>query len=165
MNELPLHPALVHIPIGLAVAMPFVLAGLLVALLRGKVTRKSFAAAAGLQALVVGGGIVAFVTGGADEERVEAIVREALIERHETLAGVFLGVAIFVLLAAVAAALAPTRWTRPLAAVATVSSFAALGIGVLVGHAGGQLVYQHGAASAYTQSGTVVASDAGGDDR
>jgi uncharacterized membrane protein len=165
MNELPLHPALVHVPIGLAVAMPFVLGGLLIALLRGKVTRKSFAAAAGLQTIVVIGGIVAFVTGGVDEERVEAIVREALIERHETLAGVFLGVAVVVLLAAMAAWLSPVRWTKWLAGGATLASLLALGVGVLVGHAGGQLVYQHGAASAYALPSTAVAADAAGDER
>ena len=159
MSQLPLHPALVHVPIGLSVIMPLVFVGLLVALWRGKVTRRAFAAATALQSVVVLGGLLSFLTGSSDEERVESFVAEALIERHEQLAIFFVAIAAVVLVISAAAFLSPEKWTRRLGTLATVGSAAVLVVGLLVGHAGGQLVYQHGAASAYTDSAPRAAAD------
>jgi hypothetical protein len=149
MFGLPLHAAIVHIPLGVAVVVPIVMAALVVALFRRAITRRSFQVAALLQAVVVGGALVALKTGNAEEDRVEAVVGDPAIDRHERLASVFLVAAGGTLALVLAAALAPQRLTRPLAVTATAASIAALGAGVAVGHAGGELVYRHGAAAAY----------------
>jgi hypothetical protein len=150
MFGLPLHAAIVHIPLGVAVVVPVVLAVLLVQLFRHKVTRRSFLLAALLQAVVVGGGLIALSTGKAEEERVEAVVSEAPLERHEDLATIFLGTAGVTLGLLLAAALAPERWTQGIATAGTAASIAVLGLGIAVGHTGGELVYRHGAAAAYS---------------
>lgn len=149
MFALPLHPAIVHIPLGIAAVVPLVMIVLTVALVRRKATRQSFLLAALLQAIVVGGGLVALSTGEAEEERVESVVSERAIERHEELAKVFVAASGMTLALALLAGVAPERWTRRLAVAGTVASIGALGVGVAVGHAGGELVYRHGAATAY----------------
>jgi hypothetical protein len=111
MSGLPLHAAVVHIPLGVAVVVPEVLVVLLFALVRRKVTRRSFLLAALLQTTVVGGGLLALSTGKAEKERVEAVVGEAPLERHQQLATLFLVAAGATLVLVSAAGLAPERLT------------------------------------------------------
>lgn len=144
---LPLHPAVVHAPLGLALGVPLVLFALTVALFRGKAGPRAFLLAALLQGIIVIAGLVALQTGSADEERVERVVAEAAIERHEALATVFVVAAGVVLVTTLGAALLKAGWSRGLAAASTVGSVAVLGLGLAVGHAGGALVYGQGATS------------------
>ena len=146
----PLHPAVVHLPIALALLVPMVA---LFALLGGRV---GIAPARGwlfvvlIQALLVGSAWLAVETGEDQEERVEKVVAERHIEEHEEAAEWLLRAAAVVLLA-VGAGLAPGRIgsvARPLGFVLSLGVAAAA---ANVGHTGGLLVYQHGAASAYTQ--------------
>lgn len=161
-----LHPAIVHLPLGVAIVMPLLFAALTWALWTGRLGRRGFLLGALLQAAILAGGLVALRTGGADEERVESVVPEAAIERHEQLAQVFTGAAGLTLLLALGAASFPERAARKLALAATVASVGVLGLGVAVGHAGGQLVYQHGAAAVYAspQGATPVEARADRDD-
>lgn len=150
----PLHPAIVHVPLGLAVAIPAVLLALTVALLRRKVTPRAFLLAALLQGFVVGGGLLALASGEADESRVEAIVTEAALDRHEDLAKVFVGIAAATLAITIATSLTrKERLARGLAALSTGASAVVLVLGLAVGHAGGSLVYRDGAASAHAAQG------------
>ncbi len=146
---LPLHPAVVHAPLGLALAVPLVLSALTYALFRGKAGPRSLLLAALLQGIIVIAGLVALRTGSADEERVERVIAEAAIERHEALATAFVVAAAVVLVTTLGAALLRAGWSRGLASVSTVGSVAVLALGLAVGHAGGELVYQHGAATVY----------------
>lgn len=164
MFALPLHPAIVHIPLGVAVVVPLLMIVLTVALVRRKASRRSFLLVALLQAIVVGGGLVALSTGEAEEDRVEAVVAEPAIERHEELANVFVAATGVTLALALLAGVAPERWTRRLAVAGTVASIGALGVGVAVGHAGGELVYRHGAATAYAGGPAPAAAPAHDDD-
>lgn len=145
---MPLHPALVHLPLGLAVVMPVVAIGFGWALWSGAVRPRAWLAVVGLQVLLVGGGLVALRTGQADEERIEGTVTEAAIETHEEAAEAFLwlaGLGLVVLL--------PTAFSRRLVVVrAGVVAGVAMTLIVMVaglraGHAGGELVYVHGAAA------------------
>ena len=158
---LPLHPAIVHVPLGLAAAMPLVLLALTVALFRRKVVPRAFLMGALLQAIVVGGGVLALATGNAEESRVERIVTEAALDRHEDLALVFVIAAAATLLTLLATAFGKERWARAAAVASTAASVGVLGLGLAVGHAGGSLVYRDGAAGAYAtpaQSGAVGSS-------
>jgi uncharacterized membrane protein len=163
-----LHPAIVHLPLGVAIVMPLLFAALTWALWTGRLGRRGFLLGALLQAAILAGGLVALRTGGADEERVESVVPEAAIERHELLAQVFTGAAGLTFLLALGVALLPDRAAKKLALAATVASVGVVGLGVAVGHAGGQLVYQHGAAAAYASpqgaSAPAVEARADGDD-
>lgn len=150
MNGLPLHPAVVHVPIGLAVVAPLLaLLGLFTAV-RGAPRRPLWTLVASVHLLVVCGGLVALRTGEAEEERVERVVPETAIETHEARAERFVWLATAAAATAGAAALVPAGALGTGAAlVATVASGATAAGALWVGHSGGELVYRHGAARAY----------------
>lgn len=154
MDTLLFHPKVVHIPMALGVLMPLIAAGLALAWWRGWLPQRGWLVAVGLQAVLLVSGVVSLRTGEEEEERVERVVSERLIEAHEEAAEVFVGGSGAVLaLMLAAAALGKKRAGLPLAAVATLGTFVVLGLGYRTGQAGGSLVYQHGAAQAYSTSG------------
>jgi uncharacterized membrane protein len=144
----PLHPAVVHLPLALAALVP--LFALLAALaIRARLTAPStWAAVVLLQALLVGSAWVALETGEEEEERVEEVVPERHIEAHEERAERFLFGAV-VALVAIGAGLLPGAAGGVARGAAVLASVAVLALGIQVGHSGGELVYRHGAASAY----------------
>lgn len=155
MPTLPLHPAIVHLPLGLAFAMPLVAAGLAFLYWRQKVPRLAFAVLVGLQALLVGGGIVAMQLGEKDAHRVEAAIGEAAVEAHEERAEAFVWAGAVVLAGSAALLVIPAGAVTVAAAVVVAGSLAVAGLGAWTGHAGGQLVYQHGAAGVFTGAAPV----------
>lgn len=163
-----LHPKVVHIPIALAVLMPLLSGALLLAWWRGALPRRAWLVALGMQAILVGGAALALQTGEVDEERVEEVVPEAALEAHEEAAEIFLWVAVATLaIAAVVPFLKRESVAQAVAAAAVAATLAVLALGVRVGEAGGALVYEHGAASAFTgssQSPAIAASRGDGDD-
>jgi hypothetical protein len=160
---LPIHPQLVHVPIALAVLMPLVAGGLLAAWWQGWLPRRTWLVAVALQGVLVGAGLLALRSGEGDEERVESVVAESAIEAHEEAASLFVGAtAVVLVLAAAAAALRGERAARISAAAATAATLIVLGLGYRVGEAGGRLVYEQGAASAFTDGGAAQLP-AGGD--
>lgn len=153
MGSVPLHPALVHIPLGLAIAIPLVAFGIMLTTWRSGFSKKAWTLVVGLQAVLLLGGIVAQRTGSAEEDKVEHVVAEGAIEAHEEAAEGFLVGAGVALLLSGLVLVAPARLARAGTVTAAVATLAVAGLGVRVGHAGGELVYRHGAASAYTASG------------
>jgi hypothetical protein len=154
MDTLLFHPKVVHIPMALAVLMPLIAGGLVLAWWRGWLPWRGWLVAVGLQAVLLVSGLVALRTGEAEEERVERIVSESLIEAHEEAAEVFVwgsGAVLALMLAA--AAFGQKRSGLPIAAVATLGTLVVLGLGYRTGQAGGSLVYEHGAAQAYGEPG------------
>lgn len=151
MDALLFHPKLVHVPIALGVLMPLIAGGLLLAWWRSWLPPRAWFLAIGLQAILLGSGVLALRSGEAEEDRVESVVAERFIEEHEEAAELFVwtsgGVLAVMLLAG---ALHARRAGLPAAAAATVGTLLVLGLGHRTGQAGGDLVYRHGAAQAYT---------------
>lgn len=145
----PLHPALVHLPLGLALVMPLVAAGVALAVARRWCPPRAWIAVVALQALLVAGGVAALVTGERDGERVERIAGEAPVETHEERAEAFL-VSAVVALATAAAALVAPRFAGGLMGFSLTFMLVAAVQGVRAGKAGGELVYRHGAARAFS---------------
>lgn len=144
-GDLPLHPALVHLPLGLALVMPL----LIVALLVG---RRHFGSpvvflAAGLQAMLVAGAVVAKETGeDAEHEAEEQGAPRRVIHEHEERAELFTVLAGLGLIALGGAAVAGQRRAAlPLLGVAGVLSVGTAIQGVRTGHEGGELVFEYGA--------------------
>ncbi|MCC6992839.1 MAG: hypothetical protein IT181_27800 [Acidobacteria bacterium] len=161
MNSLPLHPAVVHLPLGLAMLMPLIAAGFAWALWTGRLGTRAWFAVVALQALLLGSGFLAMNSGGAEEERVEAVVQESALEQHEERAELFMWAAgVTLALTGLVVVLPLAAAVKPLAAAATVATLVVAVLALNVGHAGGQLVYVHGAASAYTQAATAGGSAA-----
>ncbi len=149
MSTVPLHPALVHVPMGLALALPLVAAGLALALWRGRVPRRTWLVAVALQALLVAGGVAALRTGEPEARRIESLVGEGAVEAHEEAAEAFLWGAGAVLALAIAVLAAPARLAAAAALASTVGTVAVAGLALRTGKAGGELVYARGAAAAY----------------
>jgi len=144
----PLHPAVVHLPMALAILIPFFAILGLVLIYMEFLPARSWIWIALLQALLVGSGWLALETGEAQEERVERVVPERRIEEHAEAAERFLIIAGIGLLAS-AAGILPRRIGALGRAAGTLAALGALAAGGYVGHLGGELVYKHGAASAY----------------
>jgi uncharacterized membrane protein len=145
----PLHPAIVHLPIALAVLTPLVAIAAWGAIRLGLLPARSWAAVVALQLALVLGGWAALETGEKEEERVERVVAERHIEDHEERAEGFETLAAISLLV-MAAGLLPGRVGGAARIAAVIASVAVLAAGIRVGHSGGELVYRHGAAAAYT---------------
>lgn len=146
----PLHPAVVHLPVALAVLIPLFAILCTVLISRSVIPTRSWLWIVLLQAMLVGSGWVASETGEHEEDRVEHIVAEDLIEAHEEEAEHFLLLAGLGLLAS-GAGLFPGRAGSMGRIVGSVATLAVLGLAISVGHSGGELVYKHGAANAYVE--------------
>jgi uncharacterized membrane protein len=152
MGSMPLHPAIVHLPLAIAILMPLVASGFAWALWTGRVRPRAWLAVVALQALLLGSGLVATRTGEAEEERVENVIQKSALHRHEALADQFVWAGGFTLvLAGLVLVVQRPAAVRALVSGVAASTLVVAALGLRVGHAGGQLVYVHGAASAYAQ--------------
>lgn len=145
----PLHPAVVHFPIVLAFLLPLFIGGALWSIRRGGAARRAWLVPTALAAALTGSAWLSVRTGDAQSELVERVVNAAPLDAHEDLAEAFLTGSAALALIAAAGLLGglPGRTARGLTGL---GSLALLGLVARVGHTGGQLVYRHGAASAYT---------------
>lgn len=158
MPDLPVHPKLVHLPIALAVLMPLLTSGLLLAWWRGLWPKHTWWLAACGQALLLASGLFAMRSGEADEERVERIVPEVALAAHEAAAETFLWGGGVVLGLALAPLLLRSRRAAQVAGALTVAgTVTVLVLGYRVGQKGGELVYRHGAGAAVAAGTSVPA--------
>jgi uncharacterized membrane protein len=161
VTSLPLHPAIVHLPLGLAFVIPALAVGFAWALWRGRIRQRAWIAIIALQAVLLTAGLAAMNTGEREEDRVERIVPEAAIEQHEEYAEQFVWATGLTLLPAVLVlAFRKPAMARAMAALTVAGSFVVAAAAVRVGHAGGQLVYVHNAGAAYAVAGQQVTRDA-----
>lgn len=151
MDGLPLHPAIVHLPLGLAIIMPIVAAVIGIAVVKARVPRTLWLLVIFLQLLTVGSAFVATSTGESDEERVERVVDHDLIHEHEEAAEWFLWSAGITAIAAFGALRQASRgkgvgWA---VGITVFLSLWSASIALRTGYLGGRLVYVHGAAAAH----------------
>lgn len=165
----PLHPAVVHLPIALAVLVPLVAIGALIFIRRGAKPRTAWGISVVTLAALLVSGWVSLQTGEQQEERVEDIVAEQSMHGHEEAAELFL-ITTAGVLALGLVGLVPGKVGSAGRLVASLGTVAILGAGWRVGHTGGMLVYRDGAASAYVTGsqqrsvGGDVERPRGGDD-
>lgn len=144
----PIHPAVVHFPLVLAVLFPFVAGVALYADRRPGARRGAWLALAAMSLLLVGSAWLSVETGQRQEEVVERVVAENLINGHEEAAeGLLLGSV--VLLGVILAGFLPGKAGGAARWLSVVVGVVVLGLAFRVGGSGGALVYEHGAASAY----------------
>jgi len=154
MGNLPLHPVIVHFPIVLAVLAPLVALVILIGQRAGRLPPRTWWIAVGAWGLLAISSFVAVKTGGLDEEMVESVVAESVIETHEERAETFAlsTYAIFVL--AMLVMVGKNQKVRLVAGSATlVAGLVSTALVVGVGHSGGSLVYEYGAAAAHVGAG------------
>jgi uncharacterized membrane protein len=150
MSDLPLHPLIVHLPLGLAVVMPLFVLLLAWLLMTERLPRRAWLLALLLQVLLAGSAYAAMRTGEADEEKVVKVVAKEHIEEHAERAQQFLiaagATAGLFLVVLVLPGLKGLQFGLVLAVL---GSLATLVLGFRTGEAGGQLVYKHGAAAVH----------------
>lgn len=154
----PLHPAVVHFPIVLAVFLPVIALWSLLALRRSERARVLWIPVVVAGALLFGSTLLAKETGEDQEERVERVVSESVLHEHEEW-GERMAVASGVAFALVLAGLLPGTFGRLGRWLSLVAAVAAMGVVIQVGDTGGGLVYEHGAASAYVDAGGSASRD------
>lgn len=147
----PLHPAVVHFPIVLAVLVPISVLVALWAIRRGAEPARTWTIPLILTVVMALSGWAALETGEDQEEAVEEVVAEEPLHEHEEAGERFL------LFSGVLAAVAFTGLAGGMAGAAgrivtLAGSAVVLAAGVQVGSLGGELVYQHGAAAAYVNA-------------
>lgn len=152
----PLHPAVVHLPIALTLLLPPFALGALWMIRRGARPLRAWGLASALFAALTLSSWVAVESGEQAGERVERVVDEAPLDAHEEAAEAFLTISAIVLGIALVG-LRDGRIGQAARLLGTAGAVVLLGMGWRVGHSGGALVYEHGAASAYTGApGTVT---------
>ncbi len=147
----PLHPAIVHLPMALAVLLPVTVAVALWMIRRGGQPRRVWGVAAAMHAALALSAWASLATGDSASEQAERVVAEAPIESHEEAAEAFLALAAGTLVVSLAGLLKnrPGQLARGASAVGAV---ALLVSGWNVGHSGGELVYRYNAGAAYADT-------------
>jgi uncharacterized membrane protein len=144
----PLHPAVVHFPIVLALLFPIFALGAIRAIRCGARPHRAWLMPLAFAVAVAGSAWVAVRTGEAEEDRVERIVGETVLHQHEESAERFLVLA-GVLALVTAVGLAGGTLGSAGRLLSTLGAVGLAFAAVQVGARGGELVYRHGAASAY----------------
>lgn len=154
---LPLHPVVVHFPIVLAVLLPIFALGALWAIRKGTTPRRAWSIPVAIAVTLALSALAAVETGEDQDERVEQVVPEPPLETHEEAAELFLTLSSGLALLA-AAGLVGGRVGGIARGLGTAGAVALVALAVYVGHSGGRLVYEYGAASAYTGATSVGAN-------
>lgn len=146
----PLHPAVVHVPIALAILLPAIALATWLAIRRAWLPARAWVPVVAFHLLLVASAWAALETGEQDEERVEPVVGERLIHEHEEAAEWFLWSAVAATLVSGLGLLGGT--VGGVGRIATVAAtLVVFGAGIRTGHLGGELVYRHGAARAHVE--------------
>ena len=160
MTSLPLHPAIVHVPLGLAFVLPALAIGYAWAVWKGKVRTRAWLAIVALQAVLLAAGVVAMNTGEREEDRVERVVPEAALEQHEAYAEQFVWATGFTLVLAALVLVSRRPAIAHALTLATVAgTIVVAAAAIRVGHAGGRLVYVHNAGAAYGGAAPAARAD------
>lgn len=146
--ELPLHPGIVHLPLGLAFLLPLLGLGLAFAIARAWLPRRAWAVQVFVAALTAATAVFSQRTGEDEERRVAAQLDRQAIHQHEEAAERFVAVAVgYAVLAAALLFLQLEVAFRAASFAAGALAFLVLGTGTWAGRRGGELIWQHGAAN------------------
>ena len=139
------HPALVHLPLGLALVVPIVALITLIAWSLGKANQRNWLIVILLQGMLTVGGFVAAQAGEeAEEEAEEEGVPEHMIEEHEEYAELFVRTSMGVLLLFGIVGFLPEdkeKIALGLGALATAGSGLVLAFAIETGEHGGEIVH------------------------
>ncbi len=162
MTSLPLHPAIVHLPLGLAFILPALAIGYAWTVWKGAIRPRAWLAIVALQAVLLAAGLVAMNTGEREEDRVERLVPGVALEQHEAYAEQFVWATGFTLvLAGLVLVSRRPAIARTLLVASVGGTIVVAAAALRVGHAGGKLVYEHNAGAAYSAAAPVATAGPG----
>lgn len=155
MFNIPLHPAIVHIPIALAMLMPLFIIVIWFSIHKKLLPAKSWGLIVGLQALLFFSSFLALETGEMEEEKVEKIIPESIIEHHEQMAKIFVGFSGGIAFIMLIGTFLPSRFKKTSRITSLILASGNLILCIWLGHSGGELVYRYDAASIYTNDNMI----------
>lgn len=148
--QVPFHPVIVHFPLALAFILPILMLVFIFMIKKNKMSHQAWLIIIGLQIATTLTGYVAMNAGENEEDAVEKVMNKKFIHAHEEAAEVFVGSTVIVLVLSLAAFFLRKEVQFPVylgvCFLSLVSSFLAY----KAGESGGELVYKHGAAGAYS---------------
>lgn len=146
----PLHPMIVHFPLAVTFLLPLLIFVFAWMIKNRKMSPVAWLVIVFLQLSVVVGGYIAIETGENEEDRVEKVVSKALIHEHEDASKVFVGSVVILLVTSIGVYFMKEEKRFPIQLILGVLAIGCCFLAVRAGELGGELVYQHGAASAYS---------------
>ena len=153
--QIPNHALIVHFPLALAFLMPVLVLVMAFMMKKKKISNEGWLIIVGLQLVMTATGYASLQTGETEESIVERVVDKKLIHEHEEAAEIFVGSTVIGLALSIAVYFLRAELQLyvqlGIAFIGLLSTYFAFNAGKL----GGELVYEHGAASAYAQ---VIAS-------
>jgi uncharacterized membrane protein len=154
--EAPLHPIIVHFPIALTFILPILILVFAYMIKTKKMSHLAWLVIIGLQVATTASGYIALETGENEEHAVEKVLDKKYIQAHEESAEIFVGFTVLALVLSVGTYFLRTELQfvaqLVICAVTLISAYFAYNTGSL----GGELVYRHGAAEAYTHKETSL---------
>ena len=147
--QVPFHPIIVHFPLALTFILPALVLIFALMIKRNKMSQQAWIIIIGLQILTTATGYIALDSGEEAEETVEKVVDKKIIHEHEERAEIFVGATVLALVLSVAAYFLKTQIQIFVQLAVCLVSLVACFLAYRTGESGGELVYKHGAASAY----------------
>lgn len=157
---MPLHPAIVHLPLTLTFLLPVLVLVFAWAIRSGKMSKELWAVIVGIQILITVSGYISLETGETDERKVAAIVTKEIVHEHEEAAEIFVGMTVISLASGIVTFfLQPVFQDKARLAVVLISLLPVF-FGWRAGELGGEIVYKHGGASAHSDVREVLRVEA-----
>lgn len=153
---MPLHAAVVHVPLGLALISPLVYLVLAILIWKKWLPPRAWILALLIQSLLLGSALYAEKLGHHDHEKVEDVIEEKWVEGHEERAEIFIRVEAGVFVFVAMGFLPWLSFADKLRCLAFLTSVVALYFAYQTGHSGGELVYVKGAAKAYFETSVAA---------
>lgn len=148
---LPFHPSIAHLPIVASLLIPLLVLVFAFMIRTNRMSPTAWLVILGLQIFTTATGYISLESGEAEEHTVEKVLQKKLIHEHEEAAELFVGSTVLALVLGVAAFFIRKEFQLYLyigiVLISTLSCF----LGIRAGGLGGDLVYKHGAASAYAR--------------
>jgi len=146
---MPFHPGFVHLPIALSLILPFLTLVLIFFINKKWADPKVWLVVIGFHLLLTGSGYLSLETGETEEDKVEKVVQKKYIHEHEEAAEIFVGSSVIALCLSIVAFFINDKFKNKMRLLVFVISLLSGVLSIRTGHLGGELVYKHGAASAY----------------
>ena len=147
--QVPLHPMIVHFPIALTFILPILVIVFAYMIKMNKMTPKGWLIIVGLQLAVVITGYISLETGETEEDTVEKVLSKDLIHDHEEAAEIFVGSTVLALVLSIGVFFIRKEFQLPIKLGIALIGLVSCYLAYRTGHLGGELVYKHGAGSAY----------------
>lgn len=147
--QVPFHPMIAHFPMALTFVLPFLVLIFAYMIKINKMTPRGWLIIVGLQLAVTITGYVSLESGETEEQNVQKVVSKELIHVHEEAAEIFVGSTVIALVISIGAFFLRKELQFPVKLTVALIGFISCYLAYKTGALGGELVYKHGAASAY----------------